>query len=440
MSAGRVVRVRLDGAADQEPLRDRSYDVVVRPGVLAGEALANELAEAVKPEPLRGKRVFAVIDAGVPVSTIDAALAGLHSAGAQVFRAEIEPSEPVKSLATLERLLVGMTEARLERGDLVLAIGGGIVGDVAGFAAATYRRGIGVVQCPTTLLAMVDASVGGKTGVNLRTTSGSLKKNMAGAFHQPRRVLADPSVLASLPPRQLRAGLAECVKHALLAADFGDAELGEFLTADMAKFLACDTTALAELVARNVAIKAKVVEGDEREERVPVPTSIPKPHKTSPQAQPVGVGETSAAEHPGRMVLNLGHTFGHALETMPGLAGNTDEAGAQGGGLHHGEAVALGTVCAAHCARAMGMADDALVAHVENFLRAAGLPTRLREAGAGGLPTPEQILDAMRDDKKVGGGKLRLVLPTPGGRCVVVEDPPIPAVMTGIGAILGTAS
>ncbi|HRQ72326.1 MAG TPA: iron-containing alcohol dehydrogenase, partial [Phycisphaerales bacterium] len=147
----------------------------------------------------------------------------LASAGIEPVRVEIEPSERTKSLASLETILVALARARLERGEPVVAVGGGIVGDLAGFAAASYRRGVPVLQCPTTLLAMVDASVGGKTGVNLDLgEAGGLAKNMAGAFHQPLAVIADIDTLATLPQRHLRAGLAECVKHALISADFGD--------------------------------------------------------------------------------------------------------------------------------------------------------------------------------------------------------------------------
>lgn len=406
MSSGatsRVVRVTLDGA--NVPPTDRSYEAVVCPGVLEN-GFAQELDRANGGEAVSSGCVHVVVDAGLSGSVAEGFLGAIRARGVKVTHSTITPSEAVKSLATLETLLVAMTEARLERGDLLVALGGGIVGDVAGFAAASYRRGIGFVQCPTTLLSMVDASVGGKTGVNIQTASG-LKKNMAGAFHQPRRVVIDPRVLGSLPPRHMRAGLAECIKHSMLSGDFGDPDLGDFLATNMAKFLACDEAAVTELIARNVAIKARVVEGDEREEK-PVSASTMKP---------------------GRMALNLGHTFGHALETMPGLTPDGDAAYSP---LHHGEAVALGTLAAACCSRAMGLAEDALVERTRQLLEQAGLPTTLKAVPGRALPPIERIIEAMHDDKKVGGGKLRLVLPCHGSRCVVMENPPIEAVRAGL--------
>ncbi|MCA9311220.1 MAG: iron-containing alcohol dehydrogenase, partial [Phycisphaerales bacterium] len=256
-------------------LAERSYDIVVGAGVL------DELgprAKALVP----GRHAFLVTDHNLPRSTIARARTSLEAAGFRVTEASANATEPEKSLATVERLLEAVGRARLERRDPVIALGGGIVGDVTGFVAASYRRGVPFIQCPTTLLAMVDASVGGKTGVNL-VIGGALRKNMVGAFWQPRTVLADIATLASLPERERRAGLAECLKHGLICAAT-DPALFDWTVAHADAIARLDAPALTELVTRNVAVKAAVVAGDEREE----------------------------ASSGGRALLNLGHTFGHA--------------------------------------------------------------------------------------------------------------------------------
>jgi 3-dehydroquinate synthetase len=292
-----------------------------------------------------------------------------------------------------------------------------VVGDLAGFAAASYRRGVPVIQCPTTLLAMVDASVGGKTGVNLdlgTAEAPDLKKNAVGAFHQPSLVLVDTDSLGSLAPRHLRAGLAECIKHGLIAADAGDPGLLEWTGANLERLLGLDQGLVTELVTRNVAVKARIVVGDEREE----------------------------ASSGGRALLNLGHTFGHAIETLARLSfegpGRVYREGTGPGGdrratlLLHGEAVGLGLVAAATCSAKLGLCPMGLVEQVRDLLTRAGLPTTVV-----GLPSDEAIITLMGHDKKAMGGVMRLVLPVGGGRAKVVANPALGAVVAGLAAIRG---
>jgi 3-dehydroquinate synthase len=293
-----------------------------------------------------------------------------------------------------------MTAARHERTQPLVALGGGLVGDLAGFTAATYRRGVPLIQCPTTLLAMADASIGGKTGVNIDLGGeGGLKKNMAGAFHQPALVLIDPDLLRSLAPRQFRAGLAECVKHGLIGAAAGDPGLFRWTAEHLVGLLALDPPCVAELVARNIAVKAAIASPDEREER------------------PDG----------GRILLNLGHTFAHAIETLPHLTPDGDPTKAP---LLHGEAVALGLVAAAETARELDLCGAAEVDQLLSVLSRSGLPVEIN-----GLPPAARLIELMGFDKKVASGRLRLVLPTGTGHATVVSNPPIAAINAGLEAI-----
>jgi 3-dehydroquinate synthetase len=384
--AERVVRVEAPS---------RGYDVIVGHGVSSSPALAGRVRQAAP----RARRAMLVVDAGVPETRANALTAALHAAGLESVHdgsLRLRPDETMKVMGTVEALVTHMTAARLDRGDVAIVLGGGVLGDLVGFAAATYRRGIAWINMPTTLLAMVDASVGGKTGANVRVGAG-LKKNMVGAFWQPSLVVADAAVLESLEARHLRCGLAECVKHGLLSADFGDPGLGDWTSANLAALLQRDAAALVELVARNVAVKARVVGRDEREE--------------APDADG------------GRALLNLGHTFGHAIETLPHLSPDGDPRHAP---LHHGEAVGLGLVAAAHAAESMRLAPTGMGERVRAMVAAAGLPTRVR-----GLPSDDELLALMGDDKKVSKGQLRLVLPKGDGRCVVVSGPAREVVVAG---------
>jgi len=357
---------------------DPPYDVTAAPGALASLA---DTIRALAP----GARAMLVIDHNLPPSTAAAAADALRAAGCTVRQHTVEAFEDRKTLRTFGQLLRAAAEAGLERTDPWVALGGGIMGDVAGFAAASYQRGAPVIQCPTTLLAMVDASVGGKTAVNLSIPQArgddQLLKNYAGAFWQPKAVLADVSTLATLPDRELRCGLAECLKHAVIASA-EQPELLAWTVSNTPAFLARDEAALEDLVARNVRVKAGVVSQDEREEA------------------------SSAAG--GRALLNLGHTFAHAIEPIAEL------------GLKHGEAVAMGLVAAAHAASAMGLADDP--APIASAVNAAGLPIAHSD-----LPATPELIERMRADKKTRGGVLRLVLPVREGGCRVIDAPPADA-------------
>jgi 3-dehydroquinate synthetase len=297
----------------------RGYDVVAGVGILdrLGALVIKSGAGR------RGGRAMLISDEGLPRTTVAAAMRSLAQADLDVSHLRLPATEADKSLATAHKIVLEMARARMDRSEPLITLGGGIIGDLAGFAAAIYRRGVPVVQCPTTLLSMVDASVGGKTGVNLAVGEGpgSLKKNMVGAFHQPRLVAADVDTLTSLADRPFRAGLAECIKHGMIAGDWGDPGLLDWTIQAIPAALARDSATLTELVMRNVAVKAAVVGRDEREE--------------APQG--------------GRALLNLGHTFAHAIETLPSLSPDGDLNKAP---LQHGEAVALGLVAAARCAAA----------------------------------------------------------------------------------------
>ncbi|MEQ8769851.1 MAG: 3-dehydroquinate synthase family protein [Phycisphaerales bacterium] len=380
-------------------LGDRGYDVVVGPGTLT--ELGTRTRAAVGDD---AGRAFVVIDAGVPDASVASATESLNAAGFDLRSHTFDPTERVKSIETVRAILEQLAETGQDRSEPVVALGGGIVGDVAGFVAATYRRGVPVVQCPTTLLAMVDASVGGKTGVNLELPGGRLFKNMVGSFHQPGCVIADVGVLASLAPRHVRAGFAECIKHAMIAQSVSGADLMGWLEANLDAALAGDAGVLSELVRRNVAVKADAVVSDERE--------------TAPSA----VG--------GRALLNLGHTFGHAIETLPGISPDASDASLAP--LHHGEAVGLGLIAACACARSLGMVDDAWAARVRAVVERAGLPMSVR-----GLPGDDELIERMGHDKKVRAGVLRLVLPEGAGRCRVVDAPDRGAIVAGLGSIRG---
>lgn len=274
--------------------------------------------------------------------------------------------EAAKSLDQLGRVLEFLAAQRIDRTGAVFAVGGGVVGDLAGFAAAAYLRGVALHQVPTTLLAMVDSSVGGKTGINL-----SAGKNLVGAFHQPRAVYVDPRVLATLSSREFAAGMAEVIKYGLL----GDAELFDQLEATA---LRPGSEALAEVVRRCCVAKARVVEADEHE----------------------------LAKEGGRALLNLGHTFGHAIEKVAGY-----------GGYLHGEAVAIGLVAAARLSVELGLLGEDVPARIERVLEAHQLPTRLQ------VPLPlSQLQAATLRDKKVRAGRLRYVVLQRIGEAITRAD------------------
>jgi 3-dehydroquinate synthase len=345
----------------------RAYDVVV------GADAIDELGAVLT----RRKRAVIVTQEAIRSHSARAETA-LDAAGIAHTTLTIGDGEIFKTLETVAELASACASWGLLRGDAVVAVGGGIVGDVAGFLAASYCRGISVVQVPTTLLAMVDASIGGKTGVNLPEG-----KNLVGAFHQPLAVLADPAVLASLPEREFRAGLAEVVKYALI----GDDALHSLLCERTSALLARDLAELEAVVALCAADKARVVEADEHEQ--------------------------SGA----RAVLNYGHTLGHALETSGGH------------GLLHGEAVAIGMVFAVRLAAVLERVDTATVDHAVDLLARLGLPTEV----LGLSVTVDEVLTLMRRDKKADGG-LTFMLPGPGG-IERVDDPDPTAVAKALAQV-----
>ncbi len=292
------------------------------------------------------------------------AIESLKAAGFRVVVATLEPGEANKSLASVGSLFDQIFPHRPERSTVVVAIGGGIVTDVAGFVAATMLRGVRLVSVPTTLLAMVDSSVGGKTGVNHSTG-----KNLIGSFHQPGMVLIDVRTLRTLPAREISAGLAECVKHDLIR----DAEHFSKLLPILSAVQVQSADVLEEFIAHNVRIKAKVVEEDPTEEGV-------------------------------RAHLNLGHTFGHAYETVSNYA------------MLHGECVSLGIISSAHVSRELGLISSDEASQMSRTLRACMLPT------SGMAFDVDRVMEVMRNDKKVRQGKIRLVLLDGIGKAVVRDD------------------
>jgi 3-dehydroquinate synthase len=338
-------------------LPSHRYRVVIEPGAL------DELGERTRAA-APAESALLVFDGKLEATHLPRARASLEAAGYRTVCVPFAGGEENKTLATVHGLYDVLLGHRFERRSPVIALGGGVLGDTVGFAAATYLRGVPFVQCPTTLLAMVDSSVGGKVGVNVPQG-----KNLIGAFHQPVSVVADPLVLRSLPARELRCGLAECIKHAVIR----DADLFAWTRTHMHELLALEPARLAELIARNVAIKAAVVMEDERENGV-------------------------------RAHLNLGHTFGHAIEARVGY-----------GRILHGEAVGLGMLAAATLAAELRLAPRELRAEVEDVVGRAGLPRRAQ------LPDDETLLEAMALDKKVSSGKVRFILPERVG-AVVMRD------------------
>jgi 3-dehydroquinate synthase len=332
-------------------LGTRSYDIVIGRGVVG--SLGARLAA------LRaGTKAFIVTDENVARHVLPAAEAALKRAGIATDRAVVPPGEASKSFRMFELVCEAIVAARIERGDLVIALGGGVIGDLAGFAAGVVRRGLDYVQVPTTLLAQVDSSVGGKTAIDSRHG-----KNLIGAFHQPILVLADTALLDSLPARDFRAGYAELVKYGLL----GDAAFFSWLETSWREVFS-GGPARERAVAAACRAKAAIVARDERE-----------------------TGE--------RALLNLGHTFGHALEAACGFSDR----------LLHGEAVAAGMALAFDFSARRGLLSAADAARVTRHLAETGLPTRLQDI-PGALPGVDQLMELIAQDKKVKRGRLTFIL------------------------------
>jgi len=314
---------------------------------------------------LQSRHVAIVTNAVVAPLYLERLRGALAVCGASAVDILVEDGEQAKRWETLDTIIAAMLEARCDRRSVVIALGGGVIGDLAGFAAAIYQRGISFIQVPTTLLAQVDSSVGGKTGINH-----ALGKNMIGAFHQPLAVIADVGVLATLPPRELRAGLAEVIKHGLVL----DATFFEWLEAHVERLLGDDAEALTHAVLRCCELKADVVAADEREAGL-------------------------------RAVLNFGHTFGHAIEAGVGY-----------GSWLHGEAVAAGMVMATELSARCGTLDASVVARLRALLARAGLPVEGPELA------PDRYLELMTIDKKATAGRIRFVTLEAIGRAALRDD------------------
>jgi 3-dehydroquinate synthase len=344
-------------------LADRSYDIVIGRGLVAS---LGARIKALRP----GAKVAIVSDENVAAKHMAATEAALKSAGVESSRIVVPAGEGSKSYATFETICEALIAARIERDDLVVALGGGVIGDLAGYASASVRRGLDFVQVPTSLLAQVDSSVGGKTGINSKQG-----KNLIGAFHQPILVIADTAVLDTLPAREFRAGYAEVAKYGLL----GDSAFFSWLEANWQDVFSGGASR-EHAIAVSCRAKAGVVARDERES-----------------------GE--------RALLNLGHTFGHALEAG---AGYSDR-------LLHGEAVALGTALAFEFSARKGLLPAAEAERAVRHLAATGLPTHLKDV-PGGVPDADRLMDLISQDKKVKRGRLTFILVRGIGEAFVAPD------------------
>lgn len=341
-------------------LGDRSYDIEIGAGLektgdrLKGLGFGQKMALVTNPtvKKLYGKRV------------VDS----LKAAGFMVMSIEVPDGEQHKNLDWANAIYTALLTNYFDRTSALVALGGGVIGDLAGFAAATFMRGVPFVQVPTTLLAMVDSSVGGKTGVNH-----PMGKNLIGSFHQPRKVLMDLGVLASLPKEEFLSGMAEVIKYGVI----WDAAFFEYLDKNREKILALDPDALAFIIRRSCEIKAEVVSRDEREGGL-------------------------------RAVLNYGHTVGHAIEKAENYT------------MRHGHAVAIGMVTASRLAQKTGMCDASLPDRVEALIKSFGLPTGLSALAR--RPSAAELMDTMQIDKKAEGGKVKFVLPKKIGEVAITKE------------------
>lgn len=340
-------------------LGERSYPIHIGPGLLDGNLLGGV-----------GKRVAVVTNEVVAPLYLQRLVSSLEKVGAGVTAIILPDGEAHKNWESLNRIFDRLLAERCDRTTPIIALGGGVIGDLAGYAAASYQRGVPFIQVPTTLLSQVDSSVGGKTGINHPRG-----KNMIGAFWQPKLVLADTDTLTTLPDRELSAGLAEVIKYGLIR----DLPFLEWLEANMDRLMGRDAEALSFAIERSCANKAEVVAGDELE----------------------------TAKEGGRALLNLGHTFGHAIETGMGY-----------GEWLHGEAVAAGTMMAIELSRHLGWIGDADFERTEQLFKRARLPIRGPKLGA------ERYIDLMGHDKKVIAGRLRLVLLKGLGNAITWADAP----------------
>ncbi len=387
-----ITTARMMRQADNNHARNQMTHATSVPGALGGESRTITVALDQRSYPIHighglighaAQMIKAAGDWRRCAVVTDETVARLHLAPLQTSLAEaglaIDPiivpaGEASKSFAQLAPLCEALLMRGIERGDAVIALGGGVIGDLAGFAASILRRGVALVQAPTTLLAQVDSSVGGKTGIN--TPQG---KNLIGTFHQPRLVIADTATLDTLPAREMRAGYAEIVKYGLL----GDAEFFAWLEKNGLALLRGDARARARAIEKSCRMKAEIVAEDERE-----------------------AGK--------RALLNLGHTFGHALEAWAGYSGD----------LLHGEAVAIGMGLAFELSEQRGWCPPGRRERVTAHLRAVGLPVSIGELGAAGrgLPEPAELITHMMQDKKVSGGTLTFILAREIGDTFISRD------------------
>ncbi|SLN37135.1 3-dehydroquinate synthase [Falsiruegeria litorea R37] len=361
-------------------LGERSYDVQIGPGLIdqAGDWIAPLLARP---------RVAVLTDETVAELHLDALRAGLAKAGIDMVSLALPAGESTKGWPQFTRAVEWLLEQKIERNDIVVAFGGGVIGDLAGFAAAVLRRGVRFVQIPTSLLAQVDSSVGGKTGIN--SPAG---KNLIGAFHQPALVLADTAVLGTLTARDFLAGYGEVVKYGLL----GDADFFDWLEQQGPVLATGDMAARVEAVTRSVQMKADIVSRDETEQ-----------------------GD--------RALLNLGHTFCHALEAATGYSDR----------LLHGEGVAIGCALAFELSSRLGLCSQEDPSRVRAHLKAMGMKTDLADI-PGELPDAQALVDLMGQDKKVVDGQLRFILARGIGEAFVTADVPPSAVVDVLEDALAT--
>ncbi len=371
MTKRQAVPLARSGQAAAEPivvpvaLGNRSYEILIGPGLVhsAGPMIASRF---------KGARTAVVADQTVAGLHLQALESSLAAEVVHLGSAIVPPGEASKGFAELARLSERLLELGVERGDLVIALGGGVTGDLAGFAASILRRGVRLVQMPTTLLAQVDSSVGGKTGIN--TASG---KNLIGTFHQPRLVIADTAVLSTLSPREFRSGYAEVAKYGLL----GNAEFFGWLEQNWPAIHAASCPERTRAIEVSCRAKAELVARDETE-----------------------TGE--------RALLNLGHTFGHALEASAGYTAR----------LLHGEAVSIGMVLAFILSEELGLAPRGSAARVETHLQATGLPTRIAHVRGTDRPEVATLMRLMAQDKKVKSGQPTLILVRGIGKAFISRD------------------
>ena len=368
---GRLLLLKTAGVVVNEhnklriDLKENSYDIIIEHGLLSnlGTLISQKF---VKP------KTFIVTDNNISVHWLEQTIESLSAQGISPKVLEVPAGENTKSFINLEKIIDQLLESKVDRGSLLIALGGGVIGDLAGFAGAVTLRGIKVVQVPTTLLSQVDSSVGGKTGINVRQG-----KNLVGSFYQPSLVAIDTQVLKTLPPRQLFAGYAEVVKYGLIK----DCSFFDWLELNGKKVLEGDKLAQQFAIFTSCRIKAEIVEADEKEQDL-------------------------------RAILNFGHTFGHALEAEAGYDGN----------LLHGEAVSIGMVMAIELSKNLGHLSGQDAGRAVEYIRSIGLPTNINSIEGSNSWHPDGLIQQMQHDKKVFNGQLRFVLLKGIGEAYLTAD------------------